>query len=133
MKTGLLNILLILLFFGCKDSRISDQLLRQGAYYTVEQGKAELTKHLGLNINAVTDPQGQIDESKSALEPAVELLVFSSNKPFSKNALIGIDAIKKAWIADKFFQLRNHLYMIKWLGSFLNLQPDRDAIEKFLR
>ena len=54
-----------------------------------------MAKHLGLNIQAVTDPQGGIDESKSALEPATELLVFSSDNPFPENALRGLDAIKE--------------------------------------
>jgi hypothetical protein len=55
-----------------------------------------MAKHLGLNINAVTGPQGEIDESKSILEEPEELLVFSSNKPFPANALSGTDAIKKS-------------------------------------
>jgi len=55
-----------------------------------------MAKHLGLNINTVTDSQGQIDESKSALEPAAKLLVFSSEKPFPVNALKGIDAIRES-------------------------------------
>jgi hypothetical protein len=55
-----------------------------------------MAKHLGLNIQAVTDPQGEIDESKSALEKATDLLVFSSDDPFPDNALKGLDAIKKS-------------------------------------
>jgi hypothetical protein len=55
-----------------------------------------MAKHLGLNINAVTDPQGEIDESKSAIESSKTLLVFSSDKPFPKNALKGIEAIKRS-------------------------------------
>jgi hypothetical protein len=55
-----------------------------------------MAKHLGLNINAVTNPQGEIDESKSDVENAKELLVFSSDKPFPQNALKGIDAIRKS-------------------------------------
>jgi hypothetical protein len=55
-----------------------------------------MAKHLGLNINAVTDPQGEIDESKSVIESSKTLLVFSSDKPFPKNALKGIEAIKES-------------------------------------
>jgi hypothetical protein len=54
-----------------------------------------MAKHLGLNIQAVTNSQGEIDESQSILEDPLELLVFSSSKPFPENALKGIDAIKK--------------------------------------
>ena len=55
-----------------------------------------MAKHLGLNIQAVTDSLGGIDESKSSLEPAEKLLIFSSNKPFPENALKGKEAIKKS-------------------------------------
>jgi hypothetical protein len=55
-----------------------------------------MAKHLGLNIQAVTDPQGGIDESKSTLESATELLVFSSDNPFPENALRGLDTIKES-------------------------------------
>jgi hypothetical protein len=51
--------------------------------------------HMGLNILAVTDPQGGIDESKSDLECTTEMLVFSSDHPFPGNALKGIDVIKE--------------------------------------
>jgi len=54
-----------------------------------------MAKHLGLDIQKVTNSQGQIDESQSVLENPLELLVFSSSKPFPKNALKGVDAIKK--------------------------------------
>jgi dienelactone hydrolase len=52
-----------------------------------------LAKHLGLDIKAVTNPDGNIDESKSEVEDANKLLVFSSNHPFPDNALTGLDAI----------------------------------------
>jgi hypothetical protein len=54
-----------------------------------------MAKHLGLIIQAVTNSQGEIDESQSVLEDPLELLVFSSSKPFPENALKGVDAIKK--------------------------------------
>ncbi len=44
-----------------------------------------MAKHLGLNLKAVTDAQGNIDESKTGLEPATALLSFSSNKLFPAN------------------------------------------------
>ena len=54
-----------------------------------------LAKHLGLKIENVTNPDGEIDESKSVLESARELLVFSSDNPLPENALIGVDAIEE--------------------------------------
>ncbi|MCK4746657.1 MAG: acetylxylan esterase, partial [Bacteroidales bacterium] len=55
-----------------------------------------MAKHLGLNIQAVTDPQGDIDESSIDVEDTSELLVFSSSNPLPENALVGIDAIETA-------------------------------------
>lgn len=52
-----------------------------------------LAKHLGLNLQPVTDSNGNIDESKSILEPAESMLSFSSKKPLPANALVGVDAI----------------------------------------
>jgi hypothetical protein len=56
---------------------------------------AFLAKHLGLNLQAVQDKNGTADESKSELEPAQTLLVFSSKNPFPLNALKGKDAIEQ--------------------------------------
>jgi len=55
-----------------------------------------LAKHLGLNMVPVTGPDGDIDESKSTLEPAADLLSFSSTHPFPANALQGLEAIRKS-------------------------------------
>lgn len=57
---------------------------------------AFLAKHLGLDLQAVTGPDGTIDESKSELERAENMLVFSSKNPFPANALKGADAIERA-------------------------------------
>jgi hypothetical protein len=53
-----------------------------------------LAKHFGMNLSAVTDSKGAIDESKSVLENAELMLSFSSKRPFPENALKGRDAIK---------------------------------------
>jgi uncharacterized protein len=54
-----------------------------------------LAKHLRLNLGAVTDSKGAIDESKSVLENPEMMLVFSGSNPFPANALRGSDAIKR--------------------------------------
>ncbi len=56
-----------------------------------------MAKHLDLDLQAVMDTQGGIDEGKTGLENPLEMLVFSSQKPFPANALKGIDAIKEAF------------------------------------
>jgi len=54
-----------------------------------------LSHHLGLNLDAVTGTDGNIDESKSVAEPALSLLVFSTSNPFPAGALLGKDAIEQ--------------------------------------
>lgn len=54
-----------------------------------------LAKHFGMNLSAVTDSSGAIDESKSILENPEIMLVFSGRNPFPANALIGSDAIER--------------------------------------
>jgi uncharacterized protein len=55
-----------------------------------------MAKHLGLNLQAVSDPDGTINESKSDVENAVSLLSFTSQNPHPANALIGAAAIDEA-------------------------------------
>ena len=55
-----------------------------------------LVEHLGLDITAVSDVEGTIDESLSAIENPESLLAFSSEKPFPANALKGKVAIEAA-------------------------------------
>jgi uncharacterized protein len=55
-----------------------------------------MAKHLGLNLKAVTDQSGTIDETQSVLEKAEDMLVFSSKNPYPANALKGAEAIQNA-------------------------------------
>jgi hypothetical protein len=55
-----------------------------------------MAKHLGLNLRAVTNSNGNIDESKSQVENPEVLLAFSSRHPFPANALKGTEAIEQA-------------------------------------
>jgi len=55
-----------------------------------------MAKHLGLNLQAVSDPDGTINESKSDVEEASSLLSFSSLHPHPANALKGAAAIGEA-------------------------------------
>jgi hypothetical protein len=54
-----------------------------------------LAKHLGLDLTAVTGDDGGMDESKSIVEEAAKMLVFSSVYPFPPNALKGRNAFQK--------------------------------------
>jgi uncharacterized protein len=54
-----------------------------------------MAKHLGLNLQAVSDPDGTINESKSDAENALIMLSFSSQNPHPANALKGSAAIDR--------------------------------------
>ena len=54
-----------------------------------------LSKHLSLDLSAITGADGNIDESKSVLENPEMMLVFSTKNPFPSNALKGYAAIEK--------------------------------------
>ena len=55
-----------------------------------------MAKHLGLDLQAVSDPDGTINESKSDPENALIMLSFSSKNPHPANALKGSTAIEQA-------------------------------------
>jgi hypothetical protein len=55
-----------------------------------------MAKHLGLNLQAVSDPDGSVNESKSDAESAFIMLSFSSQDPHPANALKGSAAIEQA-------------------------------------
>jgi hypothetical protein len=60
-----------------------------------------ITKHLGLNLQAVTGQDGIVDETKSIAEKATDLLSFTSDKPFPSDALTGSEAVEAALIKLK--------------------------------
>jgi len=52
-----------------------------------------IAKHLGLNINAVKDKAGKIDESKVTIEKYDKLLVFGKNGKMPATALRDADSV----------------------------------------
>jgi dienelactone hydrolase len=54
-----------------------------------------MAKHMGLNISAVKDKTGKIDESKVTIEKYDKLLVFGKNGKMPANALSDADAVWK--------------------------------------
>jgi dienelactone hydrolase len=53
-----------------------------------------MARHLGLNINAVKDKTGKIDESKCTIEKYDAMLVFGKEGKLPPNAIKGADAVK---------------------------------------
>jgi dienelactone hydrolase len=58
-----------------------------------------MARHLQLNLNAVKDKSGKVDESKVTIENYEEMLVFGKEGKMPLNALKGPDAIRKAIIS----------------------------------
>jgi hypothetical protein len=54
-----------------------------------------MARHLGLNINAVKDKAGKVDESKVTIEKYDAMLVFGKEGKIPSNAVKGTDAIRK--------------------------------------
>jgi len=52
-----------------------------------------MARHLGLNINAVKDKSGNIDESKVTIEKYESMLVFGKEGKLPSQAVKGPDAI----------------------------------------
>ncbi|MGB3152069.1 MAG: acetylxylan esterase, partial [Maribacter sp.] len=53
-----------------------------------------MAKHLGLNLDKVTNRQGDIDESKCTIEPYEKLYVFGNKEEnLPSNALKNIDEL----------------------------------------
>lgn len=55
-----------------------------------------MAKYLGLNLQAVSDPDGTINESKSDAENALIMLSFTRENPHPANALKGSAAIEQS-------------------------------------
>jgi hypothetical protein len=60
-----------------------------------------MARHLGLDINAVKDKTGKINESKATIEKYDKLLVFGKNGKMPANAIHNADDV---WIALKDLQ-----------------------------
>ncbi len=54
-----------------------------------------MARHLGLDINAVKDKSGKIDESKVTIEKYDAQLVFGKEGKLPVNAVKGLDNIKE--------------------------------------
>jgi hypothetical protein len=56
-----------------------------------------MARHLGLDLKAVRDRQGNIDESKVTIEKYEALLVFGREGKQPAHALKGLDRIKEVF------------------------------------
>jgi predicted alpha/beta-hydrolase family hydrolase len=82
-----------------KESLIENvHLANEGHDYGVNKRKAAyafLAKHLGLSIEKVTNPQGNIDEGSVTLEKRESMQVFDAAHPRPAYAVMGDEAVSK--------------------------------------
>jgi len=82
--------------YGKKENVENVHLANEGHDYGISKRLAMygfITDHLGLNIDAVKDKTGKIDESKVTIENHEALLVFGKEGKLPANAVMGADAI----------------------------------------
>lgn len=83
--------------YGRKENVENVHLATEGHDYGISKRIAMydfMARHMGLNINAVKDKTGKIDESKVTIENYEALLVFGNEGKLPANAVKGPDAIQ---------------------------------------
>ncbi|MDR0711900.1 MAG: acetylxylan esterase [Prevotellaceae bacterium] len=84
-------------FYGKPELVKNEHFADEGHDYGLSKRKAAylfLAKHLGLNLGAVTDKNGEIDESKCTVERRVDMLAFGANgEHLPANAVKGVDKL----------------------------------------
>lgn len=84
--------------YGKQDNVENVHLANEGHDYGISKRLAMydfMSRHLGLNINAVKDKSGRIDESKVTVEKYDKLLVFGKNGKMPSNALTSAEEVWK--------------------------------------
>ena len=84
--------------YGKQENVKNVHLGTEGHDYGVSKRMAMydfMAKHLGLNLNAVKDKTGKVDESKVTIEKYEALLVFGKEGKLPATAVKGADEIRK--------------------------------------
>lgn len=84
--------------YGRQNNVENVHLANEGHDYGVSKRMAMydfMARHMGLNINAVKDKTGKIDESKVTIEKYDKMLVFGKNGRMPANALNAADEVWK--------------------------------------
>jgi sugar phosphate isomerase/epimerase len=86
-------------YYGSEDKVENVHLKDEGHDYGPSKRKAMypfMAKYLGLNLSAVLDKQGNIDESKCTVEPEAALYVFGDHgERLPADAIKGFDNVEK--------------------------------------
>jgi dienelactone hydrolase len=92
-------------FYGKKELVENEHFPDEGHDYGFSKRAASyifLAKHLGLNLSAVTDENGKIDESTCIVERSSEMFVFGKDgEKLPQNAIKGMDKLREAFDAAK--------------------------------
>jgi hypothetical protein len=92
-------------FYGEKELVKNEHFPNEGHDYGLSKREASyifLAKHLGLNLSAITDASGKIDESKCVVESRVDMLIFGADGEFMPdNAIKGMDKLYEVFDAAK--------------------------------
>jgi dienelactone hydrolase len=83
--------------YGKKENVENVHLATEGHDYGISKRMAMydfMARHLGLNLNAIKDKTGKIDESKVTIENYEALLVFGKEGKLPPNAVKGPEAIR---------------------------------------
>ena len=88
--------------YGKKDNVENVHLANEEHDYGISKRMAMydfMAKHLGLNLNAVRDKAGMIDESKVTIEKYESLLVFGVDGNLPPQAVKGAEAVRKVLLS----------------------------------
>jgi dienelactone hydrolase len=88
--------------YGKKDNVENVHLANEEHDYGISKRMAMfdfMAKHLGLNLNAVRDKAGKIDESKVTIEKYESLLVFGKDGKLPPQAVKGVEAVRKVLLS----------------------------------
>jgi len=88
-------------YFGAADRVENVHLKDEGHDYGLSKRTPMyifMAKHLGLNLRAIQDAAGKIDESKCTVEPEAALYVFGERgERLPANAMKGFDNLQQLW------------------------------------
>ena len=85
-------------YFGSAQNVANVHLPLEGHDYGPSKREAMyhfMAERLGLDLAAVSKPDGKIDESKVTVEPAVALHVFTAEYPIPPDALHDASAVQR--------------------------------------
>src|SRR6185312_10816926 len=92
-------------YYGATDRVANVHLAAEGHDYGLSKRKPMyrwMAKWLGLNLGAIEDKDGNIDESACAVEPDTALYVFGAHgERLPADAIMGFPALQRIWAQER--------------------------------